>query len=89
MNCTCGCHGNNDPTLAACDACCAVAPAPVTPPLTRDGIGTKDGVGSQDNDKPYTFGMKPDMRSPWPFTEREYSRLLRKRDLELGKRVAG
>jgi len=27
-------------------------------------------------DEPYQFGRRPSSRAPWPFTERQYARLL-------------
>jgi hypothetical protein len=41
-------------------------------PLT----GSKDGDSAADNDEPYRFGRRPNARAPYPFTEREYARLL-------------
>jgi hypothetical protein len=38
--------------------------------------GTKDGSGASDNDQPYVFGRRPRAIAPWPFTERQYARLL-------------
>jgi len=38
--------------------------------------GTKDGSGAGDNDQPYVFGRRPRSIAPWPFTERQYMRLL-------------
>jgi hypothetical protein len=40
------------------------------------GRGTKDGVGSADNDQPYTFGRRPRTAAPFPFLPRQYARLL-------------
>jgi len=40
------------------------------------GAGSKDGSGAGDNDQPYTFGRRPRAIAPWPFTERQYARLL-------------
>jgi uncharacterized Fe-S cluster-containing radical SAM superfamily enzyme len=40
------------------------------------GLGTKDGETAADNDQPYRFGRKPNARAPYPFTERQYARLL-------------
>ena len=42
----------------------------------RPGSGSKDGSGAADNDQPYTFGRRPRAEAPWPFTERQYARLL-------------
>ena len=38
--------------------------------------GTKDGDTAADNDQPYRFGHRPNARAPYPFTERQYARLL-------------
>ena len=40
------------------------------------GRGTKDGVGSADNDQPYTFGRRPRAAAPFPFHSAQYARLL-------------
>jgi hypothetical protein len=39
-------------------------------------IGSKDGDTAADNDQPYIFGRRPNARAPYPFTERQYARLL-------------
>jgi hypothetical protein len=39
-------------------------------------IGTKDGQGAGDHDQIYHFGRRPRAIAPWPFTERQYARLL-------------
>jgi hypothetical protein len=39
-------------------------------------IGSQDGSGAGDNDQPYVFGRRPNARAPFPFTERQYARLL-------------
>ena len=39
-------------------------------------IGTKDGDSAGDNDQPYRFGRRPNVRAPYPFTERQFARLL-------------
>ena len=44
--------------------------------LPESGAGSKDGSGASDNDQPYTFGRRPRAIAPWPFTERQYARLL-------------
>ena len=44
--------------------------------LPETGAGSKDGSGAGDNDQPYTFGRRPRAQAPWPFTERQYARLL-------------
>jgi hypothetical protein len=38
--------------------------------------GTKDGRGCSDHDQPYTFGRRPRSVAPFPFTQRQYARLL-------------
>ena len=44
--------------------------------LPETGAGTRDGSGASDNDQPYVFGRRPRAIAPWPFTERQYARLL-------------
>jgi hypothetical protein len=44
--------------------------------LPETGAGSKDGSGAGDNDQPYVFGRRPRAIAPWPFTERQYARLL-------------
>jgi hypothetical protein len=45
--------------------------------LVADGIvGTKDGFGAADHDQPYAFGRRPCSGSPYPFSTRQYVRLL-------------
>ena len=60
--------------------------------LPETGAGSKDGSGAGDNDQPYTFGRRPRAQAPWPFTERQYARLLlvrgRVQDAKLSKRQA-
>ena len=38
--------------------------------------GSKDGETAADHDQPYRFGRRPNARAPYPFTERQYARLL-------------
>lgn len=46
-------------------------------PVANEAItGTKDGHSAADNDQPYRFGLRPNARAPYPFTERQYARLL-------------
>ena len=40
------------------------------------GLGSKDGRGCGDHDQMYTFGRRPRGIAPFPFTVRQYSRLL-------------
>ena len=60
--------------------------------LPETGAGSKDGSGAGDNDQPYTFGRRPRAQAPWPFTERQYARLLlgrgRVQDARLSERQA-
>ena len=35
-----------------------------------------DGPGAGDHDQPYRFGRRPSARAPFPFTERQFARLL-------------
>jgi hypothetical protein len=45
--------------------------------LETDGIvGTRDGLGAGDNDQPYRFGRRPTGAVPYPFSTRQYMRLL-------------
>jgi hypothetical protein len=38
--------------------------------------GSKDGSGAGDHDEPYRFGRKPRVDVTFPFSERQYARLL-------------
>jgi hypothetical protein len=38
--------------------------------------GSKDGRGGADHDQPYVFGRRPRGVAPFPFTTRQYARLL-------------
>jgi len=38
--------------------------------------GTLDGVGAGDHDQPYRLGRRPRVVAPYPFSTREYARLL-------------
>jgi hypothetical protein len=37
---------------------------------------SRDGDGAGDHDEPYRFGRRPSARWSYPFTERQYARLL-------------
>ena len=39
-------------------------------------IGTLDGAGAADHDQPYRFGWRPTAGVPYPFSTRQYMRLL-------------
>lgn len=41
--------------------------------------GTLDGSTAGDHDQPYTFGRRPTVQAPAPFTQRQYARLLIRR----------
>lgn len=60
--------------------------------LPETGAGTRDGSGASDNDQPYVFGRRPRAIAPWPFTERQYARLLvvrgRRLEDDLTRRIA-
>jgi hypothetical protein len=44
---------------------------------TRSELGgTHDGTGAADHDTPYAFGRRPNACAPFPFTTRQYVRLL-------------
>jgi hypothetical protein len=50
---------------------------PVSPITTdSDCRGTKDGSTAADNDEPYRFGLRPTVKARFPFTERQFARLL-------------
>jgi hypothetical protein len=40
------------------------------------GMGSKDGLGSGDHDQAYMFGRRPRAIAPFPFTPRQFGRLL-------------
>lgn len=42
----------------------------------KSGAQTSATNGTGDDDQPYRFGRRPTVRSPFPFTEREFARLL-------------
>src|SRR2546428_11795128 len=44
-----------------------------TPPTS---VGSLDGTGSADHDLPYRFGWRPNAQAPFPFSTRQYARLL-------------
>ena len=48
--------------------------ARAAPELER--VGTKDGRGAADHDKPYVFGRRPSAAAPFPFTHVQLGRLL-------------
>ena len=50
--------------------------APGTNETTEPLTGTKDGTTAADHDQPYRFGHRPTTIAPYPFSERQYARLL-------------
>jgi hypothetical protein len=42
----------------------------------KANAGSFDGQGGGDHDKPYAFGRLPSSAAPFPFTTREFARLL-------------
>jgi hypothetical protein len=51
--------------------------SPASDPLDATaGLGSKDGRGGGDHDQAYTFGRRPRGVAPFPFTVRQYTRLL-------------
>lgn len=50
--------------------------------------GSFDGAGAGDHDKPYAFGRQPRAVAPFPFSTREYARLLIMRGRVQAARVA-
>ena len=51
--------------------------SPASDPLDATAeLGTKDGRGCGDHDQAYTFGRRPRGVAPFPFTVRQYTRLL-------------
>ena len=49
--------------------------------MTRASVGecvheSLDGIGSADHDATYTFGRLPSAQAPFPFSTREFVRLL-------------
>jgi hypothetical protein len=38
--------------------------------------GSHDGIGAGDHDLPYRFGCRPTVRWPFPFTPKQFCRLL-------------
>jgi hypothetical protein len=53
----------------------ATNPAP-TNETGLPGCGTKDGSSASDNDQPFRYGLRPTAKAPFPFTERQFARLL-------------
>jgi hypothetical protein len=43
---------------------------------TDAAVGSRDGIGAADHDQPYRFGCRPRAAVPYPFSTRQYARLL-------------
>ncbi|MBV9359219.1 MAG: hypothetical protein JO023_27230 [Chloroflexi bacterium] len=48
----------------------------MTPQPVQAATGTLDGPGAGDHDVPFTFGRRPRAVAPYPFSTRQYARLL-------------
>jgi hypothetical protein len=48
----------------------------MTPEATEQLIGSLDGIGAGDHDMPFRFGMRPRVEAPFPFSTRQFARLL-------------
>ncbi len=42
----------------------------------QPACGSHDGLGAGDHDLPYRFGRRPRASAPYPFSTRQYARLL-------------
>jgi hypothetical protein len=51
-------------------------PPPAWFPNSGPVIGSLDGDGAGDHDRPYRFGWRPRASTPYPFNTRQYARLL-------------
>jgi len=49
---------------------------PLSQSLDSTSTGTLDGLGAGDHDQPHGFGRRPCASAPYPFSTRQYSRLL-------------
>jgi hypothetical protein len=48
----------------------------IQPETHKSPISPFDLPGAGDHDEPYRFGRRPNARAPYPFTERQFARLL-------------
>jgi hypothetical protein len=51
-------------------------PNPYARPHDTTAVGSLDGAGAADHDQPYRFGRRPTAGVPYPFSTRQYMRLL-------------
>jgi len=56
---------------------------------TSTPTGTHDGTGAGDHDDPYRFGRRPNLNAPFPFTTRQYVRLVVLRGRVQERQLAG
>lgn len=49
---------------------------PIQPPDSGGVRESPDGSGAGDHDQPYRFGWRPRAEVPFPFSTRQYARLL-------------
>jgi hypothetical protein len=45
-------------------------------PRSTPAVGSHDLNGAGDHDQPYRFGFRPSASAPYPFSTRQYARLL-------------
>ncbi len=45
-------------------------------PSTQSGFGWAGDIHTPDHDQPYRFGRRPNASAPYPFSTRQYARLL-------------
>jgi hypothetical protein len=50
--------------------------SPLPWPAASPAAGSLDGAGAGDHDQPYRFGFRPSASAPYPFSTRQYARLL-------------
>jgi hypothetical protein len=48
----------------------------MTPQPVKAVSGSHDGSGAGDHDAPFRFGWRPRTAAPYPFSTRQYARLL-------------
>jgi hypothetical protein len=68
-------HAGGAVSTATSDAKRSAAMNPSTH-TDRGAAGSLDGSGTADHDLPYRFGRRPTASAPYPFSTREYARLL-------------
>jgi hypothetical protein len=48
----------------------------MTSETVQNTIGSLDGEGAADHDLPFKFGVRPRVATPFPFSTRQFARLL-------------